>query len=101
MQNRLQSLRGRLIADIISKNEEVRESGLIIIDRKSTSMRAKVISVGQSSQSINGKAINSPAKEGDIIHFRGYSSKIHQGDKNGLKKGLVTVWFEDVIGVEN
>lgn len=96
----MKSLRGRLIADIIPLSHE-RESGLIIVDRKGLSIRAKVVDVGDDSMSVTGRKLTSPAKVGEIIHFKRYKPMLHNQDgTSGHRAGLITVWWEDIIAVE-
>ena len=98
----LKAMKGRLIAEIINDNESVRESGIIIIDRKDVPVRAKVLSVGKDSYDKHlKKPLESPAKVGDIIHFKKYKPHFHQMDAHGTKEGIVTVWWSDIVAVES
>ena len=93
---RLKSLRGRLIGNLIPIGG-ARESGIIVVDRKGITTKAEVVAVGNDSMSVKGKKLKSPAKIGDIIYFRQHTSKTHKAGMEGHRKGLMTIWWEDII----
>ncbi len=96
----MKSLRGRLIAEIIALSHE-RASGIVVIDRKNISTRAKVIDVGADSVSMTGRVLTSPAKVNDIIYFKQFTPMLHGKDgSESHKSGLITVWWEDIIAVD-
>ena len=93
-------LRGRLIAEIIPENEKILSGGLIIIDRKSISSKAKVLSIGKPTQMKNNKAMKSPASINDIVHFKKYTPMAQSSGTEGYRHGNVTIWWDDIIAVE-
>lgn len=95
----LKALKGRVIAEIIP-SEHTRDSGIVIIDRKGISCRATVLAVGKDWTDSKGKTHTTTIKAGDIIHFKKYAVTIHGGDKEGLKRGKVTAFWDDVVAVE-
>lgn len=96
----IKALRGRVIAEIISENEKTSSGGILIINRTAVSLRAKVLGVGADSVHRNGSPLKSPAKTGDIVHFKKYTPMAHRQDREGYKEGKVTIWWDDIVAVE-
>jgi len=96
----LKALKGRVIVDIIPLSH-TRDSGLLIIDRKEVSSKGKVISVGAESMTVKQKPIIAPCKKGDTIHFKKFTPMFHDNSVEGMKKGRVTLFWEDITAIED
>ena len=94
------SLRGRVIVEIIPLSH-TRKSGLVILNRKEISNRGKVLSVGDNSQTAKGKPILAPCKEGQVIHYKKYKPMFQEFTQEGMKKGICSIWFEDIVCIED
>jgi len=96
----MKPLRGRLLAELIPQDGMLRDSGLLLINRKDIATKARVTALGDDSMSTKGKRLTSPAFIGDIVHFKQYKPMTHTKTKEGRKTGLVTIWFMDIILIE-
>ena len=95
----MQSLKGRIIVDILPCSH-TRASGLIVVDRKNVSEKGVVVSVGADSMTAKGKPIKAPCAVGDTVYFRKYQPMFHNYTTEGMRKGLATIWFEDVLVIQ-
>lgn len=96
----LKPLNGRIIAEVISDAKRL-DSGLYIADKvKEYPHRAKVISVGGHFRSKKGKIWKSPAKKGDIIHFKRWKQDSLKSRFDIWGRDLIVLDFDAIVGVE-
>ena len=91
-------LRGRLIASLIPQTH-TRPSGLVVVNRKDIADKARVVAIGAESLTVKHKPLKAPCAVGDIIYFKKYTAMTQSKDTASLKKGLVTLFWDDIIAV--
>ena len=95
---KMSCLRGRIIVDLTPQSH-IRESGLVILDRKNTASCGKVIAIGAPSEDIKHRPIKPPCAVGQTVYFKRNKPKFFKEGQQGQREGLCMVWFYDVISV--
>lgn len=105
--SKYQATASNVIAEIL-KHEEVSAAGLALIrnEREDLPGRARVLSVGKKFIGMDKEGYTEefqpPCKEGDIIYFKRYSPKsLEEMGKLGMTRGLVKIFWGDILGVED
>ena len=93
------ALKGRVIVNLIPCGETT-DWGFEILDRKNLASKGIVISVGADSTTSKGKPIKAPCSLGDTVFFRKHDPQFHNFTQDGMRKGLCTIWFNDIIAVK-
>ena len=88
--------KGRIIVSLLPVGSTT-SWGFELIDRKSLAYSGIVVSVGADSMTAKGKPIKAPCAAGDTVYFRKNDPQFHKFSIDGMRKGLATIWFNDVI----
>ena len=93
------ALKGRIIVSLLPVGSTT-SWGFELIDRKSLADSGIVVSVGADSRTSKGKPIKAPCSLGDTVYFKKHDPQFHDFTQDGMRKGLCTIWFNDIIAVK-